>query len=67
MMSSTIMNKEVTIRAGLFDDDQNQTVNTFEYNREEILRTPGAGGDIFRAIETLPGLAVQVVSLLHFL
>lgn len=57
LMPASIMNKEVTIRAGLFDDDQNQTVNSFEYNREEILRTPGAGGDIFRAIETLPGVS----------
>lgn len=53
----SIMNREVTVRAGYFEDDINKTINTFGYNRDEILRTPGAGGDIFRAIETLPGVS----------
>lgn len=53
----SVVNEEVVIKAGLFDDDINETINTFGYNREEILRTPGTGGDIFRAIETLPGVS----------
>ncbi|MBN8545949.1 MAG: TonB-dependent receptor [Ignavibacteria bacterium] len=57
LVPSPVVGKEVTIRAGLFNDDQSSTINTFGYNREEILRTPGAGGDIFRAIETLPGVS----------
>ncbi len=53
----SVQNKEVVIKAGLFEDDRDKTINTFSYNRDEILRAPGTGGDIFRAIETLPGVS----------
>jgi hypothetical protein len=37
--------------------DPEAPVGRFDYSAEEIRRTPGAAGDIFRAIETLPGVS----------
>jgi hypothetical protein len=37
--------------------DGEQTVSGFVYSDLEIRRTPGAAGDLFRAIETLPGVS----------
>src|SRR5262249_25090670 len=37
--------------------DVDAPVGHFDYTGEEIRRTPGAAGDIFRAIETLPGVS----------
>jgi hypothetical protein len=40
-----------------FPRDPDQGVSRFNYTAEEIRRTPGAASDIFRAIETLPGVS----------
>ena len=37
--------------------DADAPVGHFTYSADEIRRTPGAAGDIFRAIETLPGVS----------
>ncbi|TDW96602.1 TonB-dependent receptor [Dinghuibacter silviterrae] len=48
--------KEVTIKT--FRNEQNPAlpVSTYSFSREEIFRTPGAQGDIFRVIGILPGV-----------
>jgi hypothetical protein len=48
---------EVSVSAQSGSDDRAAGASTYTYNREEINRSPGATGDIFRAIETLPGVA----------
>lgn len=48
---------EVSTEAGRLRDDVQATVSHYTYSREEINRSPGAAGDIFRAIETLPGVS----------
>jgi hypothetical protein len=45
-----------TIAGDPFPRDPDQGVSRFSYTAEEIRRTPGAASDIFRAIETLPGV-----------
>lgn len=45
-----------TVQSDPFPHDPDQTVGRSSYTAEEIRRTPGAAGDIFRAIETLPGV-----------
>jgi hypothetical protein len=40
-----------------FPRDADQSVSRFVYTADEIRRTPGAVSDIFRAIETLPGVS----------
>jgi hypothetical protein len=40
-----------------FQISKESPVSNFTYSMEEINRSPGAGGDIFRAIETLPGVS----------
>jgi hypothetical protein len=47
----------ITVTAGLFKDDATAPVSNYGYSREEINRNPGAAGDVFRAIEALPGVS----------
>ncbi|MGE5098681.1 MAG: TonB-dependent receptor, partial [Deltaproteobacteria bacterium] len=45
------------VEAAPITRDPEAPVGRFDYSAEEIRRTPGAAGDIFRAIETLPGVS----------
>lgn len=47
----------VTVTLDPFPRDPEQGAGRFTYTAGEIRRTPGAAGDIFRAIETLPGVS----------
>ncbi len=57
LMEAAVIGEGVEVRASLFSNDNVSPVTNFNYTREEIRRAPGATGDIFRAIETLPGVA----------
>lgn len=50
---------EVVVAAGYFREDSQAPVSAYTYTREEIRRTPGATGDVFRAMETLPGVSTS--------
>ena len=56
LVEAIILSDEIKIAAGAFKDDKQNPISNFSYSQEEIRRAPGAGGDIFRAIETLPGV-----------
>ncbi|MFA6978932.1 MAG: TonB-dependent receptor [Ignavibacteriaceae bacterium] len=57
-LSESFLNMDsVIVSAGYFSKDNESPVTNFSYSREEIRRSPGAAGDIFRAIETLPGVS----------
>jgi hypothetical protein len=47
----------VPVTAEAFPRDPEQSVGRFTYTADEIRRTPGAASDVFRAIETLPGVS----------
>jgi len=47
--------EEVVVTARLSSDDPRTPVTSFALSREEIRRSPGTGGDILRAMDTLPG------------
>ena len=49
----------VTITAGVFQDNNDMPVSSFNFTKDEIRRSPGAAGDIFRALATLPGVATE--------
>lgn len=49
----------VTITAGAFEEDKDNPVSSSKYTRQEIERNPGAAGDIFRAIESFPGVSTS--------
>ena len=51
--------EETVVAAGYFREDAQAPVSSFTYTREEIRRAPGATGDIFRAMETLPGVSTS--------
>lgn len=57
MTESAIEGDEVTVVAGAFQQNKQAPVSNYNYSREEIRRSPGATGDLFRAIETLPGVS----------
>lgn len=46
---------EVVVTAKLSSDDPRTPVTSFALSREEIRRSPGTGGDILRAMDSLPG------------
>ncbi|MFA6470042.1 MAG: TonB-dependent receptor [Bacteroidota bacterium] len=54
---SSITGETVEVTAGVFSGDDISPVTNFHYSLEEIRRSPGSAGDIFRAIETLPGVS----------
>lgn len=47
---------DVTVRAFKGENNPQMPVSAFAFSREEIFRSPGAQGDIFRAIGILPGV-----------
>lgn len=57
LSESTLSVDSIIVKAGYFSKDNEAPTTNFSYSREEIRRSPGAAGDIFRAIETLPGVS----------
>src|SRR5690606_4188937 len=47
---------EVVVSARPTAEDQRATPNTVLLEREEIRRNPGSAGDVFRALDVLPGV-----------
>ncbi|HET7152557.1 MAG TPA: TonB-dependent receptor [Candidatus Kapabacteria bacterium] len=47
---------QVTITAPEYENDPAMPVSTYSFSRQEIFRSPGAQGDIFRALGILPGV-----------
>lgn len=54
---NAVTGEMVEITAGVFSNDNVSPVTNYHYSLEEIRRSPGSAGDIFRAIETLPGVS----------
>lgn len=57
LAESLLSNKEVSIVSSSFNEDKDLHVSSFDYSKQEIIRSPGAAGDILRAIETMPGVS----------
>ncbi len=57
MVEDAVQADEVVVNAGSFELDKQAPVSKYTYTREEINRSPGAAGDLMRAIETLPGVS----------
>jgi hypothetical protein len=47
---------EVVVSARATAEDPRATPNTVQLEREEIRRNPGSAGDVFRALDVLPGV-----------
>ncbi|MGY8825819.1 MAG: carboxypeptidase-like regulatory domain-containing protein [Candidatus Latescibacterota bacterium] len=59
LFQSVLEGEETVVAAGYFREDAQAPVSSFTYTRYEIRRTSGATGDIFRAMETLPGVSTS--------
>ena len=59
LVPAILLADEVTVSPGFFRESAVAPVSHFTYTREEIRRTPGATGDVFRAMETLPGVSTS--------
>ena len=57
LIQSVISTEGVSVTVGTFQVDRRAPVSNYTYSREEIRRSPGAAGDIFRALGTLPGVS----------
>ena len=59
LIQTTVESGIVVVTSGVFDEGDQIPVSNFTYTREEIIRSPGSAGDIFRAMETLPGVSTS--------
>ncbi|MBI3586101.1 MAG: TonB-dependent receptor [Ignavibacteriales bacterium] len=57
LSESTIVGQEIVVTSSGFEEQKEAPVSYFTYSQEEIWRSPGAVGDIFRAVEALPGVS----------
>ncbi len=57
LMELPIESKDVIVSSGYLIDEKDMPVSNYNYSQEEIVRAPGAMGDIFRAVESLPGVS----------
>ena len=56
LAENTVQLSQVTVKAYRGEHNAQMPVSSFSLSREEIFRSPGAQGDIFRAIGILPGV-----------
>ena len=54
---AVIETAETVVTSGYFADERDAPASSFRATREEIRRSPGAAGDVFRAIDGLPGVS----------
>ncbi|TNE71701.1 TonB-dependent receptor [bacterium] len=57
LLSSPIEGEGVTVTAGYFANTDKQAISSVSFNNEEIRRSPGAGGEISRVLQSLAGVA----------
>jgi hypothetical protein len=57
LAEALVVGDEIVVTSGFFENEKRAPVSTYNYTREEIWRSPGAAGDVFRALETLPGVS----------
>ncbi len=57
LTGTKIQGDTAIVTTSLEVDDPIRPVSNYQYSAAEIRRSPGAAGDIFRAIETLPGVS----------
>ncbi|HET6512081.1 MAG TPA: TonB-dependent receptor [Candidatus Kapabacteria bacterium] len=57
LVGTKIEGDTAIVTTSLTVDDPIRPVSNYQYSAGEIRRSPGAAGDIFRAIETLPGVS----------
>ena len=59
LAESAVEGETVVITSGFAEEDDEAPVSNFTFAREQIIRTPGASGDILRAIESMPGVSTS--------
>jgi hypothetical protein len=59
LTSAPIETEKVILTVRTADEDETQPVSSFTATRDEIVRAPGAAGDIFRALEAMPGVSTS--------
>lgn len=57
LVEVSILTDEVTVTSGYYNDLKDMPVSQYSFTKEEIIRAPGAAGDVFRAIESIPGVS----------
>lgn len=59
LTETAVEGETITINGTAFREDKEAPVSNYSYSREEIRRSPGAAGDIFRAVEAFPGVTTS--------
>lgn len=56
LVQNMLIGDEIVVTSGNFDEDFDVPVSNHSFTKEEIVRAPGAGSDVLRAIDNLPGV-----------
>ena len=56
LVAEAVQQSEVEVRADAFAKPKDQATSTYQMSYEEIRRSPGAIGDVFRLVQSLPGV-----------
>ncbi len=56
LIETPVQSGEVLVSSGYFSDTKETPVSYHSFTKDEIVRAPGAAGDVFRAIDNLPGV-----------
>ncbi len=54
---SPVTTGEMTINVDPLQEWKDMPVSSYNYSKEEIRRSPGAAGDVFRAVDAMPGVS----------
>ncbi len=57
LIESVVIGDEIVVNSGYFDEHVDAPVSNYTFTKDEIIRAPGAGGSVFRAIDNLPGVS----------
>ena len=57
LQMSFIAGEEITVTAGYFPKEENEPISVYNFNAEEVRRSPGSAGDVSRILLALPSAA----------
>jgi len=57
LIESGVIGDEIIVNSGYFNENVDEPVSNYSFTKDEIIRAPGAGGSVFRAIDNLPGVS----------
>lgn len=57
LVQSVLIGDEVVVNSGIFNEGFDVPVSNYSFTKDEIIRSPGSAGELYRAISILPGVS----------